>query len=168
MIYLGFTLLGNNLKTDADDLSGRVWNETIGTAGKPQFGTMGPMRGWKARSGPGDDPVVTSSFVYANESEKTQAILVISAILVLNGTVAWRAMSKKEAVEFCESLNRTLPDRKIYLIGMAKGYGGENFWLSTEFTFPEISVDENSPIKEDVTKILKSFKSSKTTVHIFK
>ena len=82
--------------------------------------------------------------------------------------MAWGTVTKEEAVEFCESLNLTLPDRKIYLIGMAKGFGGQNIWLSTEFTFPEITVEEKSPIKEDVTKILKGYKSSKTIVHVMK
>ena len=82
--------------------------------------------------------------------------------------MAWGSVSKEEAVEFCDSLNLTLPDRKIYLIGMPKGFGGQHLWLSTEFTFPEITVKEKSPIKEDVTKILKSFKSNKTIVHVMK
>jgi hypothetical protein len=125
------------------------------------------QRGERTRSDR-DDSVVTGSFVYANDSEKIQGILVIFAIIVLNGTMAWGTVTKEEAVEFCESLNLTLPDRKIYLIGMAKGFGGQNLWLSTEFTFPEITVEEKSPIKEDVTKILKGYKSSKTIVHVMK
>jgi hypothetical protein len=125
------------------------------------------QRGERTRSDR-DDSVVTGSFVYANDSEKIQGILVIFAIIVLNGTMAWGTVTKEEAVEFCESLNLTLPDRKIYLIGMAKGFGGQNLWLSTEFTFPEITVEEKSPIKEDVTKILKGYESSKTIVHVMK
>jgi len=82
--------------------------------------------------------------------------------------MSWGAILKEEAIEFCASHNLSLPDRRIYLIGMPTGYGGQNVFLSTEFTFPEITVDEESPIKEDVIKILKSFKNDKTDVHVLK
>ena len=63
------------MRTDVEGRSEGVWNETIGIAGKPD--TMG-QRGEKTRSDRGDS-VVTASFVYANESEKIQTILVIFA-----------------------------------------------------------------------------------------
>lgn len=76
MIFCGVTLFdritGINLRTDVEGRSEGVWNEIIGTAGKPD--TMG-QRGETTRSDRGDS-VVTASFVYANESEKIQAILV--------------------------------------------------------------------------------------------
>ena len=82
--------------------------------------------------------------------------------------MAWESVRKEDAVKFCESLNLSLPDRKIYLLGKPKGFLGRGLWLSTEFSFPEISVDEESPIKEDVRKILTSFQNEKTAVHVMK
>ena len=86
--------------------------------------------------------ILIAPFVYGNDSELAVSVTVLILTLVVNGTIAWGTMLKQEAVEFCESLNLTLPDRRIHLVGVMKGFGGQHLWLSTKFTFPEITVEE--------------------------
>ena len=94
-------------------------------------------------------------------------LILDDSFLVKNGTMAFLPLTKQAAYDFCASMNKSLPKNRVRVIDAPENFGVRAYWLDINFTFPEISISD-SPLKDDVEKILQSFKIHETQVYLLR